>query len=82
MIRVEVVIRVPEGLHARPAAEFVRLCAESGEAVRISRSDGRSASGSSMLSVLTLGLKPGEVAIIEAPDSAKTLVEKLQALLG
>jgi hypothetical protein len=35
-----------------------------------------------MLSLLTLGLKRGEVAIIEAPDSAETLVEDLVSLLG
>ncbi|MEY2677304.1 MAG: hypothetical protein RL510_1324 [Actinomycetota bacterium] len=82
MIRKEVVIRVEEGLHARPAAEFVRLCQKAGEPVTVRRTDGRNASGSSMLSLLTLGLKRGEVAIIEAPDSAETLVEDLVSLLG
>jgi phosphocarrier protein len=82
MIRKEVIIRVPEGLHARPAAEFVRLCIESGERVVVRRTDGKEALGSSMLAIMTLGLKKGEMAIIEAPDSAETLVEKLIALLG
>ncbi len=82
MIRKEVVIRVPEGLHARPAAEFVRLCIESGERVLVRRTDGKEALGSSMLAILTLGLKKGEIATIEAPDSAETLVENLIALLG
>ena len=82
MIREEIRINVAEGLHARPAAEFVRLCTESGESVTIRRSDGRTASGSSMLAVLTLGLKRGDLVTIEAPDSAKTLVDNLKALLG
>lgn len=82
MIRREVFIRVEEGLHARPAAEFVRLCQESGEQVTVRRTDGRTANGSSMLGLLTLGLKRGDVAVIEGPDSAETLVENLVSLLG
>ena len=35
-----------------------------------------------MLAVLTLGLKKGDLVTIEAPDSAKTLVDNLKALLG
>jgi phosphocarrier protein len=82
MIRQDVVIRVPEGLHARPATEFVRLCTESGVEVLVRKSDGKSASGSSILGVLTLGLRKGEVVTIEAPDSAQTLVDALVSLIG
>lgn len=82
MIQRETVVRVPEGLHARPAAEFVRLCVESGVNVIVRRSDGKSASGASILAILTLGLKRGDVAVIEAPDSAETLVDSLVSLLG
>lgn len=82
MIRKEVVIRVAEGLHARPAAEFVRLCTEAGVDVQVRRTDGKQASGRSILAILTLGLRRGDIAIIEAPDSAETLVDKLVSLLG
>jgi phosphotransferase system HPr (HPr) family protein len=82
MIRREAVIRVAEGLHARPAAEFVRLCVESGVEVQVRRSDGKSASGWSILAILTLGLKAGDLIVIEAPDSAETLVSDLVSLLG
>ena len=82
MIRKEVVIRVAEGLHARPAAEFVRLCTEAGVDVQVRRTDGKQASGKSILAILTLGLRRGDIAIIEAPDSAETLVENLISLLG
>ena len=82
MIRKEMVIRVAEGLHARPAAEFVRLCVESGSEVLVRRIDGQSANGSSILGLLTLGLKTGDLVIIEAPDSAETLVDDLVSLLG
>jgi phosphocarrier protein HPr len=82
MIRKEMVIRVAEGLHARPAAEFVRLCVESGVEVLVRRIDGQSASGNSILGLLTLGLKTGDLVIIEAPDSAETLVDDLVSLLG
>jgi len=82
MIRKEVVIRVTEGLHARPATEFVRLCNESGVDVLVRKSNGKSASGTSMLGILTLGLRKGEVVTIEAPDSAQTLVDALVSLIG
>jgi phosphocarrier protein HPr len=82
MIVREVVIRVAEGLHARPAAEFARLCTESGVDVLVRKADGKQASGKSILAILTLGLRKGDIAIIEAPDSAETLVDKLVSLLG
>lgn len=82
MIRREVVIRVPEGLHARPAAEFSRLCTESAIEVTVRRIDGKHANGASILAIMTLGLRMGDIAIIEAPDSAETLVDKLVSLLG
>lgn len=82
MIRKEVVIRVAEGLHARPAAEFVRLCTVAAVDVQVRRIDGKSASGLSILAILTLGLRKGDIAVIEAPDSAENLVETLVSLLG
>lgn len=82
MIRKEVVIRVPEGLHARPAAEFVRLCTEANVDVQVRRTDGKQASGKSILAILTLGLRKGDIVVIEAPDSAETLVDNLVSLLG
>jgi phosphotransferase system HPr (HPr) family protein len=82
MIRREVAIQVTEGLHARPAAEFARICAESGVDVLVRRTDGKTANGASILAIMTLGLRMGDIAIIEAPDSAETLVENLVSLLG
>jgi phosphotransferase system HPr (HPr) family protein len=82
MISLRVNLQAAEGLHARPAAEFVRMVQESGLKITVRRLDGRSADGGSILSLLTLGIKRGEVAIIEAPDSAETLVNNLAALLG
>jgi phosphotransferase system HPr (HPr) family protein len=82
MIHKEVVIRVPEGLHARPAAEFVRLCTEANVDVVVRRTDGKQASGKSILAILTLGLRKGDIVVIEAPDSAETLVDNLVSLLG
>lgn len=82
MISRRVTVKAAEGLHARPAAEFVRLVQESGLQITVKRLDGRSADGGSILSLLTLGIKRGEVAVIEAQDSAETLVNRLEALLG
>jgi phosphoenolpyruvate---glycerone phosphotransferase subunit DhaM len=68
----------PEGLHARPAAELVKLVGRFSSTVRINGTDARS-----LLAVLALGLRQGsEVRITaEGPDAADA-VEAVRALLG
>lgn len=72
-----------EGLHARPAAEFARLSMKSGHRVSVGKVDSKMANGASILEILTLGLKQGDVAFIEVvgPDEQNLLAE-LVALLG
>lgn len=83
MVSGQVRVAPQEGLHARPAAEFVRVASRQGHQVRIARSDGKSANGASILEVLTLGLKQGEQATITVTGSdEETLLADLIALLG
>lgn len=60
-----ITIKSPEGLHARPAAEFVRVAATEGHSVLISKGDGPRVRGDSILSLLSLGVKQGEKLRIE-----------------
>ena len=81
MVQARVRIAPAEGLHARPAAEFVRLAAKG--SVTLTRADGKVANGASILEVLTLGLKQGDfVTIRVSGPNAETLLSELVALLG
>ncbi len=65
-----VVVKVPEGLHARPAAMFVKLAGEQPTPVTIRRPDGAPVPATSILSVMTLGVRAGDEVVLEAdgPD--------------
>jgi PTS hybrid protein len=73
-----VVLTDPEGLHARPAAELVKLAGRFRSSVRVNDADGRS-----LLRILALGLRKGDTVRIEAagPD-ARAAVDALRELLG
>lgn len=59
MISEKLILTAPDGLHARPAGELVKLVKSlAGSAVSIS-SGGRKVNAASMLSLLSLGLKCG-----------------------
>jgi len=69
------------GLHARPAAEFVR-CARKFKASIVIKKDGEQYSAESILDVLTANLECGSKMILAAdgPD-AKEALDQLAALL-
>ena len=64
MMRAELVIRGPVGLHARPAAEFVRVAERFRARVKLSK-DGVAANGRSILSILTLAAESGSRVVLE-----------------
>jgi phosphocarrier protein HPr len=71
------------GLHARPAALFVKAAAAAPARVKIRVGDGRAVDARSMLSVLSLGAKQGTVVTLEADgDHAGRAVDELAALLA
>ncbi len=61
-----VVVTIPEGLHARPAAMFVKLAGEQPTPATIRRPDGAPVPGTSILSVMTLGVRCGDEVVLEA----------------
>jgi len=60
----EVLVRNPQGLHARPAAEFVKLANTFPVKVTVNGKDAKS-----LLGVMSLGLTAGATASIASPDS-------------
>ncbi|MEY3846179.1 MAG: hypothetical protein RJA66_446 [Actinomycetota bacterium] len=76
-------IETPEGLHARPAADFARLAATPGHTVLISKSEGAKVRGDSILSLLSLGVKQGEKLSIEVSGpNEKSLLQSLISVVS
>jgi phosphocarrier protein HPr len=77
-----ITVSVPEGLHARPAAELVRLAHEHPGPVEV-RAHGREpVDAASILGVMTLGVDPGEsvVVAVQGPG-ADARLDRIAALL-
>lgn len=74
MLQREVTVLNKLGLHARPAAEFVRSAQKFRSVIRI-RKDGQAFSARSILDVLSANLDCGSKMIFEAegPDAEKAL---------
>jgi phosphocarrier protein len=79
MVRGTCIVEAAVGLHARPAADFVRMVTLSKHTVTISNRMGKKASGTSILAVLSLGAKHGEELAIEVDGPDEEVV--LQALI-
>ena len=70
------------GLHARPAAEFVKLAAKYTAEITVSR-DQMEVNGKSIMGVMTLAAECGSEVLLRANgDDAGAAVEALAALLG
>jgi phosphotransferase system HPr (HPr) family protein len=79
MAEAEVEVRNPSGLHARPAATFVRAAAAFASDVTItnlSRDRARSASAKSVLGVMGLAVARGHRLrlVVEGPDAEAALM--------
>lgn len=71
------------GLHARPAAIFVKAAADQGVPVRIRVGDGKAVAANSMLAVLSLGAGQGAEVTLEADGpGADEALDALAALLS
>jgi phosphocarrier protein HPr len=69
------------GLHARPAALFVKAVAGSGHAVQISSAE-KSANAASLLSLMSLGIAHGQEVTLEVTGAEEERVaDELAALL-
>jgi phosphocarrier protein HPr len=72
------------GLHARPAADFVRVASLSNHRVTVTNRLGKKAQGRSILAILSLGAKHGEQLTIEVegPDEDKVLEALIRVVSG
>ena len=79
-----VAIGSDSGLHARPAAVFVKAAAAAPVPVTIRVGDGKAVPARSMLSVLSLGARKGTEVTLEAEggEDAARAVDELAALLA
>ena len=75
MVTGKVTVTSIDGWHARPASEFARLVGASQNKVKVSRQGLSPVPGESVLSLIGLGAKHGEVLIIEVdgPNSEDLL---------
>jgi phosphocarrier protein HPr len=81
MPEIRVKIASPVGLHARPAARFVKTAAKYPDPVSIGRPGKEPVDARSMLSVLGLGIGHGEEVVLngaqEALDELSTLLSEV-----
>lgn len=81
IIRKEINVRNPQGLHARPAALFVQIVSKYDSVVTI-QGNGEKVNGKSIMGILTLGAQKGSDVIIEADgDDAQEVIDELEVLL-
>ena len=78
----EVAIGSSVGLHARPASIFVQAATATGLPVTIAKAGGNPVDARSILGVMALGAKNGEIVTLSADgDGADAALDSLVALL-
>lgn len=78
----EILITNPAGLHARPAAEFVKRAKASPSTVTVT-ANGKTVNAKSMLGILKLGATLGTTISVEVDgDDAADLIADFTALLS
>jgi phosphocarrier protein HPr len=78
MAQREVIVGSRIGLHARPAALFVKAATEQPVRITIRKADGPQVDARSILRVLALGAKNGDLVVLEAEGEGA--VEALEAV--
>lgn len=82
MVEKQAVIGAEEGLHARPAALFVKKAKEFDSEITVAKG-GKEANAKSPLKVMTLAARYGDSITIRAEgEDAEEAVEALAALIG
>ncbi|ACZ32201.1 Phosphotransferase system, phosphocarrier protein HPr [Xylanimonas cellulosilytica DSM 15894] len=79
-----VVVGLPEGLHARPAALFVQEAGRQPVPVRVARPGGAPVNAASILAVLTLDVSPGDEVVLSTTadgPQAQGALDQLEHLL-
>ncbi|PLK59276.1 HPr family phosphocarrier protein [Candidatus Palibaumannia cicadellinicola] len=82
MYQQEVMITAPNGLHTRPATQFVKEAKGFNSEITVT-SNGKSVSAKSLFKLQTLGLTQGTIITITAKgEDEKTAVEHLVKLMA
>jgi len=77
----EIIVKNPQGLHARPAALFVQITSRYNSNVTIRKGD-ETVNGKSIMGILTLGIQPKVKISLEIDgDDAEELCQELEELL-
>ncbi|MXX01162.1 MAG: HPr family phosphocarrier protein [Acidimicrobiia bacterium] len=81
-MQVEITITNPAGLHARPAAEFVKRAKASASKITVTSGD-KTVDAKSMLGILKLGATQGTTISVEVDgDDADQVIADFTALLS
>ena len=75
-----VVVALPEGLHARPAAQFVATAGRLPAKVTIAKAGGAPVATASILAVMTLGVGAGDEVVLSTADDDADAASSLDAL--
>lgn len=82
-MQVEITITNPAGLHARPAAEFVKRAKASPSKITVTAGDKGPVDATSMLGILKLGAKQGTTISVQVDgDDADQVIADFTALLS
>ena len=78
----QVTVASPVGLHARPAAAFVKAVAAAGIPVTLARAGGAPVDARSLLAILSLSVQRGDEVVVAAQGpTAEDVLDRLAALL-
>lgn len=77
VIKGEVQVLDPIGIHARPASQIVKLVHDSGLGVLIGKPGQEAVHAGSMLRLLALNAGNGETLVVQVPTLDKILADKL-----
>ena len=75
-----VVVALPEGLHARPAAQFVVAAGRLPVKVTIAKTGGTPVATASILAIMTLGVGAGDEVVLATDDDGADAVASIDAL--
>ena len=82
IIKKEIIIKNPQGLHARPAAMFVQIASKYNSNVNVQKGQER-VNGKSIMGILTLGAQHKSKIIIEVEgEDAEQVINDLEGLLS
>jgi phosphocarrier protein len=83
MVQREVIVGSRVGLHARPAALFVKAVTEQPVRITVRKRDGTPVDARSILRVLALGARNGDTIVLEAEgDGAAEALEIVAAVVA